>query len=157
MQKREVYIFQHPADRPLASGLTSRHLSGFLLYRASHSRPPAPSIPAPAGQPTPPAAILFIPAAAILFIPAPQSPASQPPSFRLGRPTPYTSPTSTSNLIIPTFFFPFLSPTFSRLPLFFHFSIFNLSLQPPPGLLSPRHSLPTSCCRLPNPQTKREM
>ena len=52
---------------------------------------------------------------------------SRRPSSRLGRPTPYTSPTSTSNPIISTFFFLFLSPTSFRLfPPFFHFSISNL-------------------------------
>lgn len=116
-RKHEVHIF-HPAELSLPA-TADRHPLGILLYRANLRLPAASTSHPGASRPTP--------LAALLFIPATQSFASQLPSSRLGRPTPYTSPTSTSNPIISTFFFLFLSPTSFRLfPPFFHFSISNL-------------------------------
>ena len=96
------------------------------------------------------------PLAALLFIPATQSFASQLPSSRLGRPTPYTSPTSTSNPIISTFFFLFfianILPAISTILPFFHFQSLTPTSSPPPSPTPP----PPFCCRFSNPQAKRE-
>lgn len=97
------------------------------------------------------------PLAALLFIPATQSFASQLPSSRLGRPTPYTSPTSTSNPIISTFFFLFfianILPAISTILPFFHFQSLTPTSSPPPSPTPP----PPYCCRFPTrrPNAKR--
>lgn len=74
----------------------------------------------------------------------------------LSLPAPYTSPTSTSNPIISTFFFLFfianILPAISTILPFFHFQSLTPTSSPPPSPTPP----PPFCCRFSNPQAKRE-
>lgn len=118
-----------------APGLTGRHHSVLLLYKANLSLPTASASPSGASRPTNTSrrtsfhTIPTISRQPVSFLPAWPSDALHISNLHLQPHHP--------NLFLPFFHFQFFPPTSSR-------------------SLSPRHSLPPFCCRLLSPQTKRE-